>query len=1014
MKKQRFLAVLLSVALAFTPAIDVMAEENATQTEEGSSTGKTEESGEVDQTEAKNQYSGTNEGSAVEEGGIGMDGQDDAQEQQGMGTVGGYISSELDYNTPVYYGESNRGKRARSTKDVIPAKYPSDGIQGITDKYPANRNQGIYGTCWAFSALGLAEFDLINDNSSVVSNSFTKDSIDFSELQLVYFTYNFVTDPLGGTIGDSATYYKENSSEKYGYLSRGGNYDIASRRLSQWIGVVDEKDVPYENAYNVLQNGLESSLAYGNNAAHLENTYLINIKENPSEVKKQIMEHGAAGIMYNHSKSGANYAINTYYDTDRTGGGHAVMVVGWDDDYSKNNFEGNVKPSNDGAWLVRNSWGPNYFSYFWMSYETVSLSDTAWIFDFEEKDGYDNNYQVDSAVAASKLISQENTDPFKGAAGSTDVTDNTHVCNIFNVTAKDGVRTETLKAVSLSMRETSNVSYKIEIYTDVPYDDYQKIYRPEQGNLQTKATTTGKTTYCGYYTIPLANEVELKPGTNYAVAVTVDKTALDYEVAVGECSAEDTNKIIWDCRASQADGKSMWYANYMGKPWATWARGNFCIKAFTSNNYEVIKDISQATITRNEDFTEDNASITVNYSGVGTLTKDKDYTVSVSTDSKGTTVTVTGQGDYTGTLAKTFVPVNNLSLKCKDIAYTGTAVMPEVIVKNGDTVLSLDSDFSVTYSNNVEVSEKAVATITGKGDYYGSVDLLFQIYKDVGGTLKNYSLTLDGMIGFNFYFDLTDEVCADQSAYVLFTLPDGRQQKQYVKDAIFKDGMYRFTCGVYASEMTQDVKFYMVRGDGSVGKKYSYSVEDYCKNPLNATDAVSEKLKPLIKAMLNYGGYAQDEFDKYLDNKAYKNVKEEFTDEMNALTVDQFEKYKFKIESKDENYAAKEVSLLLKEETTLRIYIDVKDSAKIVTTAVTVDGEAASLQKNSKGYYVDIPAIQSNKLDKEHTVQVGELIMKGSALSYVYTCLKHSTAEKDINVAKAVYIYCLRSKEYFG
>ena len=51
MRKQRFLAVLLSAALAFTPVIDVMAEENASQTEEGSSTGKTEESREVNQTE---------------------------------------------------------------------------------------------------------------------------------------------------------------------------------------------------------------------------------------------------------------------------------------------------------------------------------------------------------------------------------------------------------------------------------------------------------------------------------------------------------------------------------------------------------------------------------------------------------------------------------------------------------------------------------------------------------------------------------------------------------------------------------------------------------------------------------------------------------------------------------------------------------------------------------------------------------------------------------------------------
>lgn len=85
------------------------------------------------------------------------------------------------------------------------------------------------------------------------------------------------------------------------------------------------------------------------------------------------------------------------------------MVVGWDDNYSKDNFRDGVKPEKDGAWLIRNSWGDgtgSYYdqSYFWMSYETFSLSDTAWVFDFSANDGYDNNYQVDGGLKVAHQI----------------------------------------------------------------------------------------------------------------------------------------------------------------------------------------------------------------------------------------------------------------------------------------------------------------------------------------------------------------------------------------------------------------------------------------------------------------------------------------------------------------------------------------------------------------------------------------------------------------------------------
>jgi C1A family cysteine protease len=51
-------------------------------------------------------------------------------------------------------------------------------LSKLTSKYPAVRNQGTYNTCWAFSAAGLAEFDLITDNKSATS------SINLSEAQI--------------------------------------------------------------------------------------------------------------------------------------------------------------------------------------------------------------------------------------------------------------------------------------------------------------------------------------------------------------------------------------------------------------------------------------------------------------------------------------------------------------------------------------------------------------------------------------------------------------------------------------------------------------------------------------------------------------------------------------------------------------------------------------------------------------------------------------------------------------
>ena len=885
-----------------------------------------------------------------------------------------YTYNEIisDYADDVPYYESDI-----ETYSAIPSSFELN-----KQLYPDVRNQGNYGTCWAFAALGLSEFDLINKN-------LVDKSIDLSELQLAHFVYNSTLDPLGGTAGDQSNYY--NGSTSYSYLDRGGMYEYAVRRLSQWSGAVNESDVPYntENINNVLNNGLDSSYAYSKDVAHLENAYVMSLKNNTDDVKRAIMQHGAVGVQYYHSNSKISWndakQLWTYYDPEITGGGHNVMIVGWDDNFSKDNFVGN-QPTNNGAWLIRNSWGFTQ-SYFWMSYENKSLLDAAWVFDMNRADNYDNNYQLDGGIDSYNV--SNNICYYKTYS------------DVFTVQNKENITSEDLKAVSLSFTHVSDVNYKIEVYTDL------KNNNPYSGTKQEQATTEGKTTYAGLYTIPLTQSIQLTPGSSFAIVVTTDKYSLDYEQGI---NWEKDGVKVWDAPVSLNSGKSFYGTS--DNQW-DWYWGNFCIKAFTTNNYRVKQDIGNAVISRNDDFTVDNPSITVTYGDAFTLVKDVDYTVSTAMDETGTTVTIQGQGDYTGTLSKTFIPVSSLSLKCKDIAFTGSALTPEVTVKNGDTVLTLNTDYTVRYSNNVNVSENAIATVNGIGDYYGSVDVPFQIYNDIGEVLKTYSVSLNGLIEFNFYFDLSDTLLNDESAYVLFIMPDGRQSKQYVKNATHKKGMYGFTCGLYAKEMTQDVIVQVVNSKGEVGRKYSYAIMDYVDYVLNSTNPIYDNAKPVLKSMINYGGYAQDEFNAYLDNKAYKNVKDEFLEELNKVSASDFESCSFKEISTDSNYSSRSISLILEEATTLRFYFNVKDESKNTSAIVMVDGKKANIGKNKKGYYVDVPPVKSNKLDEVHVIQINDLKVECSVLSYMYTFLNYSKNEIDIAVTKALYIYYLRCKEYF-
>ena len=96
------------------------------------------------------------------------------------------------------------------------------------------------------------------------------------------------------------------------------------------------------------------------------------------------------------------------------------------------------------------------------------------------------------------------------------------------------------------------------------------------------------------------------------------------------------------------------------------------------------------------------------------------------------TLTVTGKGNYTGTYAKKvdIVAAELADAKIDDIApkqYTGNRVEPAVTVKLGSDTLVKDTDYTVEYSNNVNPSKDALVTVTGKGNYTGTITKTFEI-----------------------------------------------------------------------------------------------------------------------------------------------------------------------------------------------------------------------------------------------------------------------------------------------
>ncbi|MCR5589992.1 MAG: InlB B-repeat-containing protein, partial [Lachnospiraceae bacterium] len=490
---------------------------------------------------------------------------DGDEELHGLGY--NYIPGEGDVESIEVYGDDDEFQDI-NINDPLLSSY-------VTADLPNLRNQGGYGTCWAHSAMATAEINKMKQNYDP--------SLNYSELHLAYFTYEKKNsaDPLGGTTGDKneAKYNYNKYDREYcpDFMQRGGNHEFVSNVLASWIGAADESKAPYGQAASAISSGLDESIAY-DDAAHLKNFYRVNTGDRDA-IKRIVRDCGAAEVSFfaiqdgetitsngtslsfsDVYRGGSNY--NCYYfPLVNCGTNHSVTIVGWDDNFQASKFA--RTPGGNGAWLVRNSWSSGNISnksfegYFWLSYYDKSIATTsAWGYEYSDT-VYDHNYQYDGAMNTGWTT-----------YGSSQI----YSANVF--TAKGNPDGEILRAVGINTYQNTNVSYEVKVYKNL---SNAKV--PTSGTCV--SSVTGKTTYCGFYTVPLLDEVELDPGEVFSVVVKFQKSGDQVYAAVERSSEYTWYKITASSKAGQS------FLSYNGSSWEDYGasgNGNIRIKAFTSND----------------------------------------------------------------------------------------------------------------------------------------------------------------------------------------------------------------------------------------------------------------------------------------------------------------------------------------------------------------------------------------------------------------------------------------------
>ena len=438
------------------------------------------------------------------------------QNQQNYGNFG--ATGEEDYEglvpepAKIYFG---RPRAQRFERLGFPATYDLRDHNKVSEI----RDQGPNGSCWTFACY-----------SSLESTLRPGEILDFSEKHMRN-THGFDWGP-----------------------EKGGNRFISTAYLARWSGPILEEEDPYSPYDFVSPKNLVRAKDIK------EVMYLpdmdVDFDEGMNAIKDAIMNYGAVQTAMYASDRYLNKAEWAHYCPRRVNGNHAVAIIGWDDNYPKENFR--QTPPKDGAWLIRNSWGKGMGidGYYWASYYDTVVGTNNAVYFAKDKGESDYIYQYDP-------YGMTRTVGYNGKG---------YGANIFGpVKEKQYVNGAGFYVPA------ANTDYKVYVVKDYKGLDSLKNDRVE--------VASGTVEYPGYTTVTFDKQ-EVQKDSKFAVVVYYTTLETYYPIPI------EARERKYASRVNAYPGQS--YTSSDGAEWRDLtvynSSANVCIKGFTTLDGEGTPD----------------------------------------------------------------------------------------------------------------------------------------------------------------------------------------------------------------------------------------------------------------------------------------------------------------------------------------------------------------------------------------------------------------------------------------
>ena len=557
------------------------------------------------------------------------------------------------------------------------------------------RNQMQTNSCWAFATLSSLETNLAMTDYKKGASAKV---YDYSERHMEYAT---------------SKYFLDNATNPRGYnrtANDGGQWYTAISYLTNGQGAIAESEMPFQNSTTLInlseiQNKAVASQVYDtvDFANYRTETDSAKALEIQNQIKQHIQNYGAVyASMHGNSSSttafscynnatGAKYCnSSTLHPLD-----HAVSIVGWDDNYDINNFAESARPTNKGAWIVRNSWGerqeaplsdlkeeifktyqaqciangwstaaeiPNTFiesagftiendiayipmgdnGFMYVSYEDANIARTLFgIVKASNNINYENIYQYDEFYPAYQM-SYNGNKIFLG--------------NAFN-------------------KQTSNKEYITQISLYAPETYTCKVYVNPNGTNKSKSDLQlvslkageSQTISSGFHTLEFATPIEIK-SSSFFIAVeiqTANATSATFSLETKVDSVPtfdnvkiETGKCFFTTQNTSGELNDWDDLSKLSSENTNFLNGDSTIKAYTTSavedislkNIEIVTSPSKTSYYEGENFNPAGMVVKANYNNNTSRTLDSsDYSISNGTNLtiSQTSVTISFEGKTT-------------------------------------------------------------------------------------------------------------------------------------------------------------------------------------------------------------------------------------------------------------------------------------------------------------------------------------------------------------------------------